>query len=288
MGKRISPQQIETARTAFRNGKSVVEACSIAGMSKSSFMKYLGKEIEMWTQERLEQNNRIAEIVPQSPSFNTDVSIETDDVIIDDGTVESLREPDDNQIMLATQQEQDRQAAEELDEQMSDEAFMSLLDYEFSQCGNFEEAKAAYYDYKPQAIINIMRVEYFRKVYEETLIRVTSKSDDEHNDAHEQTSNNTQKPYSDSLDIDIVNLDADTNEQYEASVSNSDIIEQYKRTYNCEIKIPRSENVNEWTSYRLKQHLVYWLARHKGLTNKPALALSEGDEAELDAWMAQI
>lgn len=60
MAKKITPQQIETARTAFRNGKSIPECCSIASISRASFNKYLGNEIEMWTQERLAKT----EIIP--------------------------------------------------------------------------------------------------------------------------------------------------------------------------------------------------------------------------------
>ena len=53
MAKRISPEQIETARNAFRGGWSIPEAASIANMSKASFHKYLRQDIETYMQEHL-------------------------------------------------------------------------------------------------------------------------------------------------------------------------------------------------------------------------------------------
>lgn len=53
MPKRISPEQIEIARNAFRGGWSIPEAASIANMSKASFHKYLRQDIETYMQEHL-------------------------------------------------------------------------------------------------------------------------------------------------------------------------------------------------------------------------------------------
>ena len=256
--KRITHEQIASAKQYWRDGWSIPECCQMTNMSRASFMKYCGMDVRTFidehtaNKERREQSDRIAEIMPVTPNG---VSIDTDDVIIDDGTVESLYERDDNQIMLRVQQEQDRQAAIELDQQMSDEAFMSLLHYEFSQCGNFEEAKATYYDYKPQAIINIMRVEYFRKVYEETLIRVTSKSDDKHNDVHEQTSNDA-RDNADKLVVNIVNLDDDKN-----NISNADFIKQLRDQHN--VKIPVNKQCESWDEMRLLEHCCYHIYKHR-------------------------
>ena len=231
MGKRIQPHQIETARTAFRNGKSIPECCSIAGISKASFNKYLGSEIEMWTQERLDNEAQQARA----------------DIL-----------PDDNKIMLEVQQEQDRLVAEELD--MTDDQFISLLEYKFSQVDNYEQARELYWEYKNPSIINIKRVEAFRVMYEQCLNRVTGRP--------------TAKPNNEVI------IDGGTVESLEENLAGTERyldklktdgnvgrlqwgteISELNKRFNLTINQPSKNSMLTWDTCRYLEHIYFWLRK---------------------------
>lgn len=137
MAKRISDHQIEIARSAFRNGRSIPECCSIASMSRASFNKYLGSEVQTYIDEhtaskaRREQQSRINEIMPTPTVVGKPAE---EDTIIDD-----------------------------------DDDFIRLIEYEFRECADHIEARDVYDHYKPQAVINLKRTEALRRLYESAL-----------------------------------------------------------------------------------------------------------------------
>ena len=237
MSKPIQPHQIETARTAFRNGKSIPEACALAHMSRASFNKYLGNEIKVWMEEH-EIAKAKAEILPEPANFNV---VMTDELIEDDKS-RTVQDIDDNKIMIETQMEQDRLAAEEL---MTDEQFISLLQYEFEQVTNYDQARELYWEYKPQSIINITRVEAFRAIYEQTLNRVTGRP----------TVKVTQsKPKAEPKTIE------NTKDNYGSfRLEWAEEVNQLNSKFDCGIKkINKKRHIN-WTQSRYLEHIYYWL-----------------------------
>lgn len=142
MGKRITDDQIEIARSAFRNGRSIPECCSIANMSRASFNKYLGSEVQTWIDEHLkakdrrEQRERIDEIMPPVGKPIGTPEGEEDTPIID-----------------------------------SDDDFIRVIEYEFEQCTDYIEARDIFDHYRPQGIINLKRTEALRRLYESALNR---------------------------------------------------------------------------------------------------------------------
>lgn len=257
MANKITVEQIETARTAFRNGKSIPEACALAHMSRASFNKYLGNEIKVWMAEHeaAKQRDRIDEIVPKPVSFNV---VMTDELI---------KDVDDNKIMLAVQQEQHEQAALEQDQQMSDEDFYSVLDYEFSNCNSYDEARETYYLYKPTAIINIRRVEYFRKVYEQTLDRVSGKP--------KATTTTTKRPKVEPKATNNENSYGDFRLAWASEVN------ELNSRFNADIKkINKKRHIN-WSQTRYLAHIYYWL-RLKASNTSDWIGISRFNKLESD------
>lgn len=253
MAKRITDEQIALARQYFIDGYSLPEAASMSRMSLASCKKYLKDTIQTYINEHTEAANRRkakAEIMPEPTTFNlvmTDELIE--DVIIDDGTVESLREVDDNKIMLETQLAQDKLAAEELDQQMTDAQFISLLEYEFSQALNYEQAKELYWEYKPQATINITRVEAFRAIYESTLNRLTSKpkattkQPEATNKVEVKPSTTTTKLYAQGM----------------GRLEWGTTISEIRDSLDIKLPMPRKKSMIEWDDLRLSEHIIFWV-----------------------------
>lgn len=83
MANRITDTQIELARDCWRRGKSIPKCCRISNMSRASFMKYLGSELDSWLDERLQQQ-RINEIQPEPTVAVTtgETTIDSDDDFI--------------------------------------------------------------------------------------------------------------------------------------------------------------------------------------------------------------
>ena len=137
MSKRITTSQIETARTAFRNGKSIPECCSIANMSRASFNKYLGKEVQTWFDEAKAQRDRIAEIVPQPVNF------------------EVLTPPISK---------------------LSIDEFESYIEFEFSQCSDFIELKDLFYELRNDESLTYEQVIKLREIYDNLKSESSDKS----------------------------------------------------------------------------------------------------------------
>lgn len=220
---KITVEQIDRMKWLFNKNKSIPEIAQTVGCSTSSVRKYLDREIR----EMTEQKQRIAEIMPTT-NF--------DDVIIDDGTV------DDNKIMLETQQEQDKLAAEERDSQMTDAQFISLLEYEFSQAINYEQAKELYWEYKPTAIINIQRVEAFRAIYEQTLERI-----------HKPKPTTSTKP------TDKVKPSTKLYAQGMGRLEWGTTISEIRDSLDIKLPTPRKKSMIEWDDLRLSEHIIYWV-----------------------------
>lgn len=147
---RITPEQIESARQAFRDGFSIPEACRIAKMSRASFNKYLGKEVQTWLDEHTQAREQNV----------------------------SLPVTDDNKIMLDTQIEQDKLVAQELDNQaaiskLSYDEFVSYVEFELNNCADdIVYLKELYYQLKQDASDEYRKVIKLRELYESRLKRI--------------------------------------------------------------------------------------------------------------------
>ena len=240
---RITPQQIESARQAFRDGFSIPEACRIAKMSKASFNKYLGKEVKTWVEEHTQAKARRVNLVM------------TDELI-----------PDDNKIMLDTQFEQDRLAAQELDNKaaiskLSYDEFVSYVEFELNNCADdIVYLKELYYQLKQDAADEYRKVIKLRELYESRLNRI-GKS----------------KPDTSSLDRKCTNFDA-----IEQTIT------EYSSKFRIEIPVPKAYR-GRWktdTGKRIKEHIVYWIsANYLKRSHSEPIKLTRLTEPELDDWL---
>lgn len=275
MPKRITNEQIATARQAFIDGFSLPEAAKIAKMSLSSCKKYLRSDINTYLKEHEEAANKRLDkeaseakkaIEPEPINFMTN------EVIKDDLSIKPEPAPvDDNKIMLEVQQEQDRLLAQELDNQkvdqeqpMTDDQFISLLEYEFEQVNNYEQAKELYWEYKPQSIINITHVEAFRDIYEQTLNRVGKirnliPAPTISEPTIEDNLSGTEE-YIESIKNNTEPESVDNNNDYMVGrLEWGQKIDKIRSTLNIHIPMPRKSSMVSWTDERLTEHLWYWI-----------------------------
>lgn len=119
----------------------------------------------------------------------------------------------------------------------SDDDFICLIEYEFSQTTDHIESRDVYDHYKPQAVINLKRMEALRKYYESALNR-------------KPKSKYQTEPL---IAADIEQLSAD---QHRATIRN------FKSRFNIKCPVPRASTVADWTEARLYEHLKYWYVYH--------------------------
>lgn len=261
---RISLEKIALMKQYWRDGYDIPSIAKMCGSTPTTVKKKLGSDIQTYINEHeLAKTRRLdneaeqakAAIIPEPVKFNM---VMTNETIKDDKELE-LAAIADNERIIEQQMSADKAIAEELD--MPDEQFISLLEYEFSQANTYEEAKELYWEYKPQSIINIKRVEAFRAIYEQTLSRVSSKPKAEpaadviidDGTVESLSENNLQKPKGKPKTVE------NTKEYGDFRLAWATEVNELNARFDCGIKTINKKRHINWTQTRYLAHIYYWL-----------------------------